>query len=61
MDTFNGIFWVSYDHFEIDNMKTISFTKANNDLKAVLDNVCHSDNVVTVKRSNTDNAVIMSL
>ncbi len=42
-------------------MRTISFTKANNDLKAVLDFVDDSDNVVTIKRSNTDDAVIMSL
>lgn len=42
-------------------MRTISFTKVNNDLKVVLDHVCDSDDVITVKRSNADDAVIMSL
>ncbi|WLP93317.1 type II toxin-antitoxin system Phd/YefM family antitoxin [Psychrobacter sp. M13] len=42
-------------------MKTISFTKANNDLQAVLDTIGASDDVITVKRSNADDTVIMSL
>lgn len=42
-------------------MKTISFKKANNDLKAVLDIVCNNDDIITIKRADTDHAVIMSL
>ena len=42
-------------------MKSISFVEANNDLKAILDTVCDSNDVITVKSFNTGDAVIMSL
>lgn len=42
-------------------MKTISFIEANKDFKAVLDTVGASDDVVTIERSDADDAVVMSL
>lgn len=42
-------------------MRIISFTEANRDFKAVLDTIGASDDVITIKRSNADDAVIMSL
>ena len=42
-------------------MKTISFSKANKDLEAVLDTVNCNDDLITIGRQNNKGAVIMSL
>ena len=42
-------------------MKIISFAEANKDFRAVLDTVCASDKVLTIKRPKSDDTVIMSL
>ena len=42
-------------------MKIISFAEANKDFRAVLDTVCASDKVITIKRPKSDDTVIMSL
>ena len=42
-------------------MRTISFAETNKDFKAVLDTVCASDKVITIKRPKSDDTVIMSL
>jgi len=42
-------------------MKTISFSKANRDLEAVLDTVNDNADMVFVNRQNGNDAVIMSL
>ena len=42
-------------------MKIISFSEANKDFKAVLETVCASDKVITIKCPKSDDTVIMSL
>ena len=42
-------------------MKTLSFSKANKDLEAVLDTVNCNDDLITIGRQNNKGAVIMSL
>ena len=42
-------------------MKTISFSKANRDLEAVLDTINNNADMVFVNRENGNDAVIMSL
>lgn len=42
-------------------MEIIDFIKAKNNLKVILDNVGDSDNVIIIKRADTDDAVIISL
>ncbi len=41
-------------------MKTISFTKANKDFKAVLDTVNNDADVVRINRHEANDAVVMS-
>lgn len=42
-------------------MKIVSFSEANKDFKSVLDVVNNNEGVITIKRSNADDAVVMSL
>ena len=42
-------------------MKTIPFTEAQNGLKAVVDNVIHDFDATVVTRSDSEDAVVMSL
>nr|WP_298059238.1 type II toxin-antitoxin system prevent-host-death family antitoxin [uncultured Halomonas sp.] len=42
-------------------MKTVSFIKANSDLKAVLDSVANETDITIITRKGADDVVVMSL